>query len=364
MSATHQFCIMRISKLHTNANVGGALSHHLRTRQTDNADPERMGKNWFYPNFSADKSEQKDIEYRRKLQRKAIAMYKSRLPQKVRKNGVRAVEFMMTVSPEVMQRKDFNSVKYLNDCGNWVREKFGKENVFFIAHHLDETTPHVSILITPIDENGKLNARKFFGGREKLSELQTDFHEKVGIKYGLERGQKGSKAKHQKIKTYYEKLNETEKQIDSTLADLEFRLPDKSLWQSGEEYKANVLYAVRNELSSLKPLINKGLAKDNVEKQLEQAKNENQKIIENQKKEINEILFERPNSVKIGDTVVNCRNGVGRAVVEKQEELEDVQKQLQQAKEQLKKLKNMSPEQFKKEYEKRQQNSQGWSYSR
>ena len=134
------FCIMRIKKLHSNSNVGGAISHHLRTRETDNADPELMKNNWFFPNDyptdqngKTDKSVNADLQFRKDQQQKAMAMYKKRLPEKVRKNGVRAVEFMMTVSPEVMQRKDFNATKYLNACSNWAREKFGKENVFFIA---------------------------------------------------------------------------------------------------------------------------------------------------------------------------------------------------------------------------------------
>ena len=40
------FCIFRWDKLHTNGEVGACLSHMLRLRQTDNADPlkERMNK--------------------------------------------------------------------------------------------------------------------------------------------------------------------------------------------------------------------------------------------------------------------------------------------------------------------------------
>ena len=211
------YCIMRIKKLHTNANIGGAISHHLRTRETDNADPELMTKNFFLPNEygrtpsgHTDTSKNADREYRLKQQSVAMARYKKRLPERIRKNAVRAVEFMMTVSPEVLQRKDFNSIQYLNKCTDWAFSKFGNENVFFVAYHFDEKTPHVSLLLTPIDENGKLNARKFFGTREKLSALQDSFYEEVGKKFGLERGQRGSKAKHQSIKQYYSKINKME----------------------------------------------------------------------------------------------------------------------------------------------------------
>lgn len=279
------FCIMRLKKLHSNANVGGAISHHLRTRDTDNADPEKIKKNWYFPNnYTKDENgkfdyaaKNKDFAERQKLQQKTMSIYKKLLPEKVRKNGVRAVEFMMTVSPEVMQRKDFNAIKYLNACGNWAREKFGKENVFFIAQHYDETTPHVSILLTPKDENGKLNARKFFGGREKMQELQDDFFEKVGKEFGLERGLRGSKAKHQDIQKYYQKLNERTEEIDDVKMAVALRMPKKKLLQSDEEYKAEVVNIVQGELDTLKPLLKESVDIGTKKEQLRKEQKQLQK---------------------------------------------------------------------------------------
>lgn len=279
------FCIMRIKKLHTNANVGGAISHHLRTRQTDNADPELMKKNWFFPNDyptdekgNTDKSVNANLQYRKDQQKKAMAMYKKRLPEKVRKNGVTAVEFMMTVSPEVMQRKYFNPTKYLNACSNWAREKFGKENVFFIAYHRDETTPHVSLLLTPIDENGKLNARKFFGGRDKMSALQDDFYNSVGKEFGLDRGIKGSKAKHQTIKSYYEKLNQQDNKLVELAEEIADNLPKKKLGQTAAAARQEQAAVIAGELRPhMKTIVTaqqtkKRLAqlRQNFEQQLEQ----------------------------------------------------------------------------------------------
>ena len=266
------FCIMRIKKLHSNSNVGGAISHHLRTRETDNADPELMKNNWFFPNDyptdqngKTDKSVNADLQFRKDQQQKAMAMYKKRLPEKVRKNGVRAVEFMMTVSPEVMQRKDFNATKYLNACSNWAREKFGKENVFFIAYHRDETTPHVSLLLTPIDENGKLNARKFFGGRDKMSALQDDFYNSVGKEFGLDRGIKGSKVKHQTIKSYYEKQNQKDQELEKLAEDISQNLPQKKFGQSAESYQQEKEKFIQEKL---KPVVKKTIVAEQTDKRL------------------------------------------------------------------------------------------------
>lgn len=266
------FCIMRIKKLHSNSNVGGAISHHLRTRETDNADPELMKNNWFFPNDyptdqngKTDKSVNADLQFRKDQQQKAMAMYKKRLPEKVRKNGVRAVEFMMTVSPEVMQRKDFNATKYLNACSNWAREKFGKDNVFFIAYHRDETTPHVSLLLTPIDENGKLNARKFFGGRDKMSALQDDFYNSVGKEFGLDRGIKGSKAKHQTIKSYYEKQNQKDQELEKLAEDISQNLPQKKFGQSADSYQQEKEKFIQEKL---KPVVKKTIVAEQTDKRL------------------------------------------------------------------------------------------------
>lgn len=263
---------MRIKKLHSNSNVGGAISHHLRTRETDNADPELMKNNWFFPNDyptdqngKTDKSVNADLQFRKDQQQKAMAMYKKRLPEKVRKNGVRAVEFMMTVSPEVMQRKDFNATKYLNACSNWAREKFGKENIFFIAYHRDETTPHVSLLLTPIDENGKLNARKFFGGRDKMSALQDDFYNSVGKEFGLDRGIKGSKAKHQTIKSYYEKQNQKDQELEKLAEDISQNLPQKKFGQSAESYQQEKEKFIQEKL---KPVVKKTIVAEQTDKRL------------------------------------------------------------------------------------------------
>lgn len=270
------FCILRIKKLHADSNVAGALAHHLRTRETDNADPEKIRRNWYSgneytkdENGRLDKSSNEDIEARRKMKAVALAKYRRNLPEKIRKNAVRAVEFMVTVSPEVMSRKDFNSVKYLNDCANWVREKFGKENVFFVAHHNDETTPHGSILITPKDENGKLNARKFFGGREKLSELQDSFYQEVGKAHGLERGIRGSKAHHKTIKTWYAEQNQETRKLENIAREITERIPEKRLLQNQEEHQAEIFQAVTSALNEIRPEMKKAINARQTEERLQ-----------------------------------------------------------------------------------------------
>ena len=61
----------------------------------------------------------------------------------------------------------------------------------------------------PIDaKTGRLNAKKWLGGRSKMSKMQTDFAKDLK-KMGLERGVEGSKAEHTTIKQYYSDLIHT-----------------------------------------------------------------------------------------------------------------------------------------------------------
>jgi transcriptional regulator with XRE-family HTH domain len=82
-----------------------------------------------------------------------------------------------------------------------------KQNIISTALHLDESTPHMVVYAVPINANGRLAAKDFLGGREKLSQLQTDFHQLVGVPNGLERGVKGSSASHQTVKRFYSNIS-------------------------------------------------------------------------------------------------------------------------------------------------------------
>ena len=60
---------------------------------------------------------------------------------------------------------------------------------------MDETTPHMHLNLVPITKDGRLCSKDLFD-KSKLRQLQTDFYEAIGKKYGLERGKEGSQAKH------------------------------------------------------------------------------------------------------------------------------------------------------------------------
>jgi hypothetical protein len=193
-----KYAILRVQKLKSLVSVRRSFKHSYREQDTPNADPSLLEENQL---FGAQNTKQ------------AMAKFKARLPEKLRKNGVLCVEHLVTASPEWFENKSQSEqVEYFNDSITYIKHKWGADNVICGGVHRDETTPHMFVYVIPKDEStGKLNCRKWLGEKSALTDLQDDFFNKVGRTNGLERGIKGSKAKHKSIKQYYTELSETEK---------------------------------------------------------------------------------------------------------------------------------------------------------
>ena len=135
--------------------------------------------------------------------------FQNRLPEKIRKNGVLAIEYLITGSPDGMNNKSRRDQDaYFIDALAWLKARHGAENLIYAGIHRDETTPHLYAYVVPIDPQGKLNCRHFLGGAKALSQMQTDFAEQVGQRHGLQRGIEGSKAKHTTVRQYYASLQQ------------------------------------------------------------------------------------------------------------------------------------------------------------
>lgn len=143
-------------------------------------------------------------------------------------------------------------VEYWRECYDWAVKEIGYQgtdrNIISAVVHADETSLHLQLYYVPIterwqekvyakgedgkvlrtergtpiqakDENGKtiyrqvedltapkLSRTEFWrvrGGQTSYSQMQDRFHEEIGKRYGLERGEVGSNAKH-RTKAQYE----------------------------------------------------------------------------------------------------------------------------------------------------------------
>ena len=117
--------------------------------------------------------------------------------------------------------------RWAADVVQWVRESFPASVVADAALHRDEASPHVHVLIVPVDERGVFGWTNLSeGARRKRNPaerrrkggdyraLQDSLHESVSVRYGLARGEVGSKRKHQPV----DKLKGAERAFEITQA--------------------------------------------------------------------------------------------------------------------------------------------------
>ena len=126
----------------------------------------------------------------------------------VRKNGVVAIEWLATASPEWFEGKTPKQVKAwaLDSLAHIEKEAGGPQNVLAAHLHWDESTPHIQVLTIPLvvkmnrgKAERRLSAKDLIGGhRDRLVQLQDDYHSAVehhGLDRGLPRKETGEKNK-------------------------------------------------------------------------------------------------------------------------------------------------------------------------
>lgn len=194
-----KYAILRTQKLKSTGSVWRSLKHSFREQPTPNAEPEKASQNQHLGATSAAEAMQK---------------VRDRLPEKRRKDAVLAIEYLITASPEAMEKMGAQGRNdYFNDSLKWLRKKHGSANVVYTGIHKDESTPHMYAYVIPLDQStGRLNARRWLGGAKALSDMQTEFAQEVGARHGLERGIKGSRAKHERVRRHYGLVNQAHDQ--------------------------------------------------------------------------------------------------------------------------------------------------------
>lgn len=236
--AENQYCIIRMRKVKMTA---------LKASQIHN---ERLTDRHSNPDIDTDRSDQNVVFFRTENLtedvKRRVADIQSRQKRKIRCDAPVAIEYMITASPEAMARLSAEErERYFAECLSFVEARHGTRNRLSTVLHLDETTPHLHMLVFP-EREGKLDAKSFFK-LPALTELQDEFAIKVGKQFGLERGvrlsellEKGEKPhRHQSVAVYKaKKLKETEKklaeleQTTDDLAAIEAIQPQKNLFSS------------------------------------------------------------------------------------------------------------------------------------
>lgn len=221
------YAILRTYKHTTNGTLGSMGLHNQRSIPTPNADPLRTPNNQELigsGNYLA------DVTARIEAVTKEQELKGSRLL--AQKNSVLAIEHLMTASPEYFNVPDRKKKieEFIKASGDFLEDTYGRDNIVSVSLHLDETTPHLTAIVTPItvsklksgQEIKRLGAKQWLDGRDKMSKMQDKFAD-CCKHLGLERGNKKSKAKHTTIKEFYELVNRADetRKVDFPIPKIE-----------------------------------------------------------------------------------------------------------------------------------------------
>ncbi len=209
------YAIMRIQKHKSCSSLAGADRHGKnRNRLKTLSFPERSKENKIYkkyPDLTLVKSWKKETE-----------------GMKIRKNGVYALEVVLTFSPEMRYDIEARQDEWINANMNWLSANFHKDNITMARVEYDESNLHIHAFITP-KINNKLCAKHFIGDKFKLTALQTSYAEAMS-KFGLERGKcyadcpNEKKPRHKTLKEYYYEIENSRGSSDDVIIDMHRKL--------------------------------------------------------------------------------------------------------------------------------------------
>ncbi|MDN7880512.1 plasmid recombination protein [Burkholderia aenigmatica] len=230
----HTYNILRTTKVKTRSDITNASEHNFRLRMQSNIDASKTHLNKVLLNTLG-----ADVKQSNSLQIKLTEFYQS-LGIKEKKDNVLMMEFIVSASPEFFAGKNQAEVeKWANHQIGFFQKEFG-EQVKIAVLHLDETTPHLHIMIgTEVKsvknyknrygmcqkETWSLNADRY--NPQFLTDLHTKHYEWNKKPYPkLKRGVKGSMREHKSLKQFYEVVDKAlstnyEKAIQDVLDSLE-----------------------------------------------------------------------------------------------------------------------------------------------
>ncbi|NBK99509.1 MAG: hypothetical protein EOM50_16115 [Erysipelotrichia bacterium] len=158
----------------------------------------------------------------------------------VRKDAVRMVEATVQLSGKVLDMSEDEQEQVLRDSYEWLKNKFGEDNVISAVIHKDETNMHLHFDFVPI-EDGKLNAKAIIS-KPRLKQYQTDFLKNLKenhVSMNFERGggetnglsQRDFEIMQKEREKLMQEIAEREKEIDAREDKLDLRedeLSDKA----------------------------------------------------------------------------------------------------------------------------------------
>ena len=193
------------------------------------------------------------------------------IKRKITPDQVRAIRIVLSGTHEDMMKiQDEGRLdEWCDDNLQWLHYTFGKENTVSAVLHMDEHTPHIHATVVPIvtGERRKANKKQADGKRSYRKKVNTvrlcaddvltreklvvyhDSYARVMGKYGLQRGVRGSEARHTTTAQYYRDLIRQTSELEANVQQLqtEQQQAEQQLDEVRQEVKSEKLEAAKTE---------------------------------------------------------------------------------------------------------------------
>ena len=253
---------IQINKAKGSADTG-ASDHIERKTIPKNADPTRTHLNRElveFPDGVSDRTEA--ISHRIRT---------AGIKRKITPDQVRAIRIVLSGTHEDMMKiQDEGRLdEWCDDNLQWLQRTFGKENTVSAVLHMDEHTPHIHATVVPIvtGERRKAKKKQTDGKRSYRKKANTvrlcaddvltreklvtyhDSYAKAMEKYGLQRGVRGSEARHTTTAQYYRDLKRQTGELEANVQQLqtEQQQAEQQLDKVRQEVKSEKLEAAKTE---------------------------------------------------------------------------------------------------------------------
>lgn len=252
---------IQINKAKGSADTG-ASDHIERKTTPKNADPTRTHLNHElvqFPDGVSDRTEA--ISHRIRT---------AGIKRKITPDQVRAIRIVLSGTHEDMARiqDEGRLSEWCDDNLQWLHRTFGRENTVSAVLHMDEHTPHIHATVVPIVTGERRKAKKKTEGkrtyRKKADAVRLcaddlltrerfvayhDSYAAAMAKYGLQRGIRGSEARHTTTAQYYRDLKRQTGELEANVRQLqtEQQQAERQLDEVRKEIKSEKLEAAKTE---------------------------------------------------------------------------------------------------------------------
>ena len=152
---------------------------------------------------------------------------------RVRKDSVKFVDTLVTVSPEFAKAHEPEMPEYFNRAFDFLKECVGEENIISAVVHMDEKTPHLHLCFVPLTKDKRLSAKEILGNKKSMIRWQDDFYACMAERWPeLERGTPAVETKRRHLTPqWYKKVTA----MDAKLEKLETALNGINVLNAGKK---------------------------------------------------------------------------------------------------------------------------------